>query len=140
MSNGYLTSFDGTTLINHTTLRALKAAVITPIPHLLIYTLPTGTRVNYNGTSDAVVTPGTASQDIFATSGGEAVFDALYAKLGNYSASGAGGGLILTKLVGGTSTATAYLSSIEDMTGRIHGPSGNTTMIFTVTFELVTNL
>ena len=139
MANGYLTSFDGTTLINHTTLCALKAADVSPTPHLLIYTLTTGARVNYNGTADAVVTPGTASQEIFATSGGEAVFNALYAKLGNYSASGAGGGLVLTKFTGGNLTATAYLYSVEDITDRIHGPTGDTTMIMRVTFEMVTN-
>jgi len=132
--NGYLTSFDGTTLINHTTLCATSTAVVTSVPHVLVYRLPNGAKSTYDGTADAAIIPGQATQDFFATSGGETLFNTLQGKKGNYATN-----LTLTGLAGGSQTATAFLFTVEDTTPRLHGPTGNTTMNLRVTFELVTN-
>lgn len=125
---GYLTAFDGTTLINHSTLCAISVAQQASIVALRTYVLPNGTIVNYDGTSDAALTPGQISQEIMATSGGIALHDALAAKIGNY------GTLTLTQLATGTVTANAILTSIEDISDSMARADA---MKISLTFQLV---
>ena len=112
---GYLITFDGTTLINHTTLKGASICQNGAKARPLLYTLSTGTIVNYDGTADAAVVPGEVSQDIFCTSGGATLYGTLVGKLGNYSASGAGGGLILSPLTGADVTTAAILLAVDDI-------------------------
>jgi hypothetical protein len=112
---GYLITFDGTTLINHSTLLGASICQNGATVHRRTYVLPTGTVVNYDGTADAAVVPGEVSQDIFCTTGGATLYNTLSGKIGNYSASGAGGGLILSPLSGADVTVAAILLSVEDV-------------------------
>ena len=126
---GYLTAFDGTTLINHSTLRATGVVANTTTAHIRTYVLPNGTKVNYDGTADGAVTPGKATQRIYCVSGGATLYAALAGKLGYY------GTLTLTKLATGTTTCSAILESAEDITQRVIHGTGY--MEILVTFELV---
>jgi len=128
---GYLTIFDTTTLINHTTKRATNQVGNTSIANILVYKLPNGTKVSYNGTADAKLTPGRATQDITLTAGGETLAATLIAKVGNY------GALTFAKLSSASALLTnkAYLESVQDITEwRTHGTAH---MRIRVTFELL---
>jgi len=124
---GYLITFDGTTMINHTTLKGASICQNGATVHRRTYVLPSGTKVNYDGTADAAVIPGEVSQDIFCTSGGIALYGTLVAKLGNY------GSLVLSPLSGADVTTTAILLSVEDISST---PVERVSRItFRVTFE-----
>lgn len=128
---GYLTVFDTTTLVNHTTQRALNQLGNTSIANILVYPLPSGGKVGYNGTANAVLTPGRAVQDITLTAGGEALSATLIAKVGKY------GALTFAKLSSPSSTLTnnAYLESVQDITDwRTHDTAH---IKIRVTFELL---
>jgi len=124
---GYLITFDGTTLINHTTLKGASICQNGAAVHRRTYVLPSGTKVNYDGTADAAVVPGEVSQDIFCTSGGIALYGTLAGKLGYY------GSLVLSPLSGADVTTTAILLAVEDISATpIERVSR---MTFRVTFE-----
>ena len=126
---GYLTAFDGTTLVNHSTLRATTVVGNTTTVHIKTYVLPNGTKVNYDAAADASTTPGKAIQEIHCDSGGGALYAALTAKLGFY------GTLTLTKLATGALTCSAILEMVEDIS--LHPIHGTGYMKIRVTFELV---
>ena len=129
-SKGYLTSFKSTTMINHSALCATSPAALSKQVNAPIETLPNGTKVYYNGTSDSTVAPGNASQAIWAKSGGEALLSSLMASIGNY------GALTLSKVAGGTSTCNAIMNGVSDNTRMI---TGTAHIQITVTFELLDN-
>jgi hypothetical protein len=81
---GFITSFDTTTIVNHTTQRGVGFANVNYTVNGRTYVLPNGTKANYDGTSDSVITPDSASQLFYVTTGAGAVLDALAAKTGFY--------------------------------------------------------
>ena len=110
---GYILSFDGTVIVDivgATTLRAITTAQNGAVANALLYTLPNGTRINYNGTADATTTPGRMSQSIICTSGGPALYGTLVAKLGHY------GTTVLSPLSGADLSAASILVAVEDIT------------------------
>ena len=126
---GYLTAFDGVTLLNHSTLKATNNVSNTSTVLLRTHVLPSGFKVYYPAAADSPVTPGKATQDIYCVSGGEALYGALTPKLGHI------GTLTLTKLATGTLTCSAVLEAVDNITQRsIHGTGY---MQIRVTFELI---
>jgi hypothetical protein len=81
---GFITSFDGSTIVNHTTQCGVKFAEADYIVHNRTYVLPDGTKANYDGTADSALTANRASQLFFVTTGAAAILDGLAAKTGHY--------------------------------------------------------
>jgi len=107
---GYLTAFDGLTLIDHSTKTGRTPLSNAATVNLPIYVLPNGTKAYYNGTTDATLTPGRMTQGLLCTASGRTFYNQIVAKLGNY------GVLTLTKANGGTATANAILLAVIDVT------------------------
>lgn len=108
---GYLVTFDGTTLVDHSNKRALDVVDNTSGVNLPVSILPNGTKVYYNGTSDSTTTPGRAKQRLINVSAGNTFYATLVGKLGNY------GTLTLDPLDGGANlTCSAILVSVRDIT------------------------
>ena len=111
---GYLITVDGTTIVNHTTLRAVNVVQNTATVNVPTYVLPSQVKVYYNGTADSTTTPGTMSQDIICTSGGIALYGTLSAKIGNYVTS------VLSPLSGADLTNTGtVIMAVDDITPQI---------------------
>ena len=129
---GYLITIDGTTIINHSTLRAINTVQNAATTHLLTYVLPKGGKVNYDGTADSNTTPGRMSQEIICYSGGATLYGTLVGKLGNYVTS------VLSPLTGADLTNTGtIINAIDDLTPRkIHGTG---VMHIRITIEVVGN-
>ena len=127
---GYLTQFKATTLVNHTTLHASDPALLTKKVFIPVETLPSGVKVYYNGTSDSTVTPGNATQAIYATTGGATLYDSLLSQVGNY------GVLTVSKINGGSSTCNAILAGVNDTTRFITGAAH---IQLSASFELLTD-
>lgn len=127
-SLGYLSAFDGITLVNRTT--RFDMGWVTAAAQVLTRTerLPNGTIINYDGNTDSIVVPGNLSpQEIYVSEGAESFFASLVAKLGHV------GTLTLTKKAGGTVTTTAILTAVKDTTPRlIQGDALRITVQFTV--------
>ena len=124
---GYLITFDGTTMINHTTLKGASICQNGAVARPLVYSLPSGTIVNYDGTADSAVLPGIVEQEVFCTTGGPALYGTLAAKQGNY------GTLVLSPLTGANVSVAAILLTIEDISAT---PIERVTrMTFRVTFQ-----
>lgn len=103
---GWITAFDGTTIINGTTAKHRSMIAGTEVVRSAFYTLPNGTKMNYDGTGDPVMMPGPFSQHIVATDDSH-IRDCL-AKLGMR------GTATLTRVVGApTKTCTAILTKVE---------------------------
>jgi hypothetical protein len=127
---GYLITWDGTTLIDHSTLKGASICQNGATVALRMYPIPSGVLVNYDGTSDSAVTQGMVVQDIFCTTGGPALYGTLAAKLGNY------GTLTLSPLTGADVTASAILLTVEDVSAT---PIERVTrMTIRATFQVVT--
>jgi len=112
---GYLLSFDGTVIIDivgATTLRATNVLQNAAVVNDLTFTIPSGVKIDYNGTSAATTTPGQLAQEFIATSGGKALYGVLKAKLGTYGTS------ILSPLDGTSdlSNTGTRLVGVEDVT------------------------
>jgi hypothetical protein len=80
---GYVTNFVGVgAIVNGTTRKATTYStdgkVITP----RLWQMTNGVWVHYDGTSDALESPGTVTQEFFDTSGHAGLFDTLRASLG----------------------------------------------------------
>lgn len=116
---GYVTNFVGIGAIHNVGLAQLATSytdgglVVRP----RIVELGNGVIVHYDGTSTALTTPGTVSQEIIAT--GTGFYNTCYAALG------AVGDLTITKVAGGTSLAEAILTGVEDTT-PVQGSRGKT--------------
>ena len=108
---GYLITVDSTTIVNHTTLKARNVIQNTATANIRTYTLPTGVKVDYDGSSDVGVTPGTMTQEIVATTGGIALYWTLAAKIGDYVTS------VFSPLSGADLTNTSTrIVSVDDVT------------------------
>ena len=131
---GYLTVFDTTTLINYTALKPMGIAKDTSKVAMRTYELPNGTKVNWDGTGDSIVTPGKATQEILATAGGMTLFNALTNKQGNY------GVLTLTRLNSNPATVvTLTCNAVLDMVDDFYPQAAHDTAVMhlRVTFELI---
>ena len=128
---GYLVTFDGTTLVDHSNKRALDVVDNTSGVNAPVTILPNGTKVYYNGTSDSTITPGRARQRVISTSAGNTFYTTLVGKLGNY------GTLTLDPLDGGADrTCSALLMSVRDITPILRSRDK---LWIEVEFELLTD-
>lgn len=127
---GYLSAFDGTTLVDGSTKFAAAYVQNAAQVVLKTYRLPNGTVVNYDGTSDSALTVGPISQEVYAASSALTFYNTLVGKLGHY------GTLTLTKLAGGTTTTSAILTAVRDVTPALTARSA---MNIVVEFEVVTS-
>ena len=132
MSNnvGFLTLFDGTTLVNHSDQRATDVVDNTSGVNVPLVILPNGTKVYYNGTSDSTTTPGRAIQRFAEWSDGVSIYGTLVGKLGHI------GTLTKTRLGGTTYTCDAVLIGVRDVTPILRTRAN---MIIEVEFELLTD-
>ena len=131
---GYLTIFDTTTLVDHSNKRALDVVDNTSGVNAPVTILPNGTKVYYNGTSDATTTPGRARQRIINISAARTFYETLVGKLGNY------GQLTLAETDHATNPTThtcyAILMSVRDITPILRTRDK---MWIEVEFELLTD-
>ena len=108
---GYITNHVGLgTIVNAAAGRyatTFADSEVRVIPRLI--TLGNGTIVHYDGTANALTTPGIVTQEVFDDTATTA-YDAFLANLGNV------GALTLTKVASGTSVADAIFIGIEDTT------------------------
>ena len=129
---GYLTSFDGTTLVDHSTKRAVKFADVSYIVRDNVFVQPIGVKTNYDGTADSTVVPERASQLIYVTTGGGAFFATLAGKLGNYATN-----LTHVNVASSSTTATAIMTACRRVGPRDVNP--NAVMMIYVEFNLITD-
>lgn len=128
---GYLVTFDGNTMVNHTTKRALDVVDNTSGVNLPVVILPNGTKVYYNGTSDSTTTPGKAKQRVIVTTGADSFYANMIAKLGDY------GTLTLDPVDGSANlTCSAVCTSVRDITPILRDRDS---MWMEFEFELLTN-
>ena len=129
---GYLITIDGTTIINHSTLRAINTVQNAATAYLRTFVIPSGTKINYDGTSDSNTTPGRMSQEIICYSGGATLYGTLVGKQANYVTS------VLSPLTGADLTNTGtIIAAVDDITPRkIHGTG---VMHIRITIEVVGN-
>jgi hypothetical protein len=107
---GYITNHVGLGVIVNGSSRfatTFADSEVRVIPRLI--TLGNGTIVHYDGTADALTTPGIVTQEVFDNAGTTA-YDSFLGNLGNV------GALTLTKVASGTSVADAIFIGIEDTT------------------------
>lgn len=108
---GYLITVDGTTIVNHTTLKAISVVQNTASVQARTFVTPSGVKINYDGTANSDVTPGRMAQDILCTTGGIALYATLIGKLGNKVTS------VLSPLSGADLTNTStIIVGVEDNT------------------------
>ena len=81
---GYLITVDGVTIVNHSALKAIGGVQNAAVANVLTFVIPSGVKLDYNGTADGTTTPGSLSQDILCTSGGIALYWTLVAKQSHY--------------------------------------------------------
>lgn len=92
---GYITDFDGATVTDGTNTKHTSLVIDTDVVMARFFTLPNGTKVNYDGTSDAATFPGTCQQRIKGSGNNVgSQFSTLMDKKGNR------GTLTLTKVDG----------------------------------------
>jgi len=109
---GYVTMFDLVAVVNGTTRRATTYTGDGTIAKARVITLPNGTKVNYDGTSDSPTTLGRVTQEFLDTAG-SAYMTSLHNKLGNV------GLLVLTDAADDPTTylsASAILIKVQDTT------------------------
>ena len=110
MASGYYSAFDGLTIVDGSTTKHRSVEGLTDVVIDRTKNLASGTKVNYDGTSDASTHPGRARQQIVASGGGAlTALDNLIAKIGMR------GTLTRTKLATGTETCTAILEDVQVM-------------------------
>jgi hypothetical protein len=109
---GYVTNFVGVgAIVNQTTRFATTYSTDGKIITPRIYKLPNGVKVHYDGTSDALESPGEVTQEFFDSQGQAGLIDTLRASLGKV------GTITMTEADGSTThTATAILVSVLDTT------------------------
>lgn len=107
VKTGFLTAFDGSTLVNHSAYYALSFARVDMIVQNKTYVLPNGTKLNYDASTDSTVTPGTARQEVHYATSGYSVAGAIEAKLGNI------GTLTHTDLASTAKACTAILTKAQ---------------------------
>ena len=131
---GYVTAFDGITVHSGSTLKSLTAIGSTNTVQEKMFTLPNGTKVNYDGTTDTNVTPGSIKVDFWFTSSAYSTYDGLQAKKGNR------GTLTKTKfstVSPGTEICTAVLMNIDINQEKSRPKKGK--LYVTMEFELETD-
>lgn len=107
VNTGFLTAFDGATMVDHTTSYALSTAVVNMTVQARVYTLPHGLNVNFDASSNSTITPNNAIQEVHHTVNGYTKADDLEQKLGVQ-------GTLTHVSLGGTSkTCTAILTSAQ---------------------------
>lgn len=129
---GYIQSFAGTTLVDNSTKHATNRVQNAARVINRSYTLPNGTVVDYDGTSNADLTPGSVSQEILVTSSGASFYTTMLGLLGTR------GDLVLLKDVDGlTRTASARLIEVDDTTTGIVSRAGH--MKIRLTWQVLGN-
>lgn len=131
---GYVTAFDGITL-SSSNVKPVTAIGSTNTVQEKMFTLPNGTKINYDGSTDTNVTPGRIKVDfILKNESSNNLYDGLQAKKGNR------GTLTKTKFSTGspgTETCTAVLMNIEVNQEKSRPQKGK--VYITAEFELETD-
>jgi len=106
-SLGYISAFDGLTIVDGSTKKARNPVGDTDIARVLLSTLPNGTKLNYDGPYDSDLSPGSATQVMTISTAGTAFYDSLLAKKGNQ------GEVTKTLLSTGSVRCTGILSNVQ---------------------------
>lgn len=125
---GYISAFDGLTLVDGSAKKAKNLIGITNTVNNSLYTLPNGTVVNYEGTADSVTSPGSATQNITIKTSAAAFYNSLSAKIGNR------GTVTRTNVTTGTQTCTGILVDVKILDESVW-PKGFLMLALTFNFE-----
>jgi len=104
---GYISAFDGLTVVDGSTKKAKNPVGDTDIARVLLHTLPNGTILNYDGPYDSDTIPGGATQVMSISTAGATFYGTLLAKKGNQ------GEVTKTLLAGGSERCTGILANVQ---------------------------